>query len=482
MKILLASSEVHPYSKTGGLADMVGALAKTLAREGHQVGLITPLYAGVRKHFPQLTPLDLPLEFPLGPQFVAGRIQTLSPHENLTLYFVDVPAFYERPELYGLNGVDYPDNAERFFFFSKAIAHLARHLPWSPEVVHLNDWQTGLAALFLRHQAREGQGRPPGICLTIHNLAYQGLFPSGHYPFANLPWEYFSVNGIEFHGRMSCLKAGLVYSDSLTTVSPRYSREILTPELGCGLDGLLRTREKSLFGILNGSDYEVWNPQTDPNIQSFSATNFEGKAKNKELLQKEFGLPIDATIPLFGSIGRLVEQKGVDIMLASIPEILQQRLQFVLLGNGTPDCEAKFAAFTRQFPSQFAMRGGYDESLSHRIEAGADFFLMPSRFEPCGLNQMYSLRYGTIPIVRATGGLDDTVIDVREDAAKANGIKFHDYSTQALVKAVRKALALYAEPDVVHQFRTNAMSADFSWERTAAEYVKVYQRAGETRK
>jgi len=478
MRILLASSEVHPYSKTGGLADMVGALAKTLARAGHQVGLVTPLYAVVRENFPQLNPLELPLELPLGPQSVSAKIYTLNPSPNLTIYFVDVPRFYDRPELYGYNGVDYPDNAERFIFFSKAVAYLACHLPWSPEMVHLNDWQTGLAALFLRHQAKTaGQGSFPGVCLTIHNLAYQGLFPSGQYPLANLPWEYFNVDGVEFYGRMSCLKAGLVFSDVLTTVSPRYSREILTPELGCGLDGLLRTRQNALFGILNGSDYEIWNPLTDPYIQSYSAADFTGKARNKELLQMELGLPADPSIPFFGSIGRLVEQKGVDIMMAAVPEMMQHKLQFVLLGNGTPDCEAKFAAFTNRFPSQFAMRGGYDEALSHRIEAGADFFVMPSRFEPCGLNQMYSLRYGTIPIVRATGGLDDTVIDVREDAEKANGIKFHDYSTQALSKAVRKALTLYAEPELFHQFRINAMSADFSWDRTAAAYINVYKRA-----
>jgi starch synthase len=276
---------------------------------------------------------------------------------------------------------------------------------------------------------------------------------------------------------MSCLKTGLVFSDVLTTVSPRYSREILTPELGCGLDGLLRTRQNALFGILNGSDYEVWDTLTDPYIQTYSASDLTGKARNKELLQKELGLPVEPAIPLFGSIGRLVEQKGVDILLATVPEMMRLRLQFVLLGNGTAECESKFAAFTSEFPAQFAMRSGFDEALSHRIEAGADFFLMPSRFEPCGLNQMYSLRYGTIPIVRATGGLDDTVIDVREDAEKANGIKFHEYSAPALSKAVRKALALYAEPELFHQFRLNGMSADFSWDRTAAEYINVYKRA-----
>jgi starch synthase len=374
--------------------------------------------------------------------------------------------------------VDYDDNAERFIFFSKAIAYLAAHLPSAPDLVHLNDWQTGFAALFLRLRAKTGeQGRAPRICMTIHNLAYQGLFPSGQYPLANLPWDYFSSDAVEFYGRMNCLKAGIAFADVLTTVSPRYSREILTESLGCGLDGLLRTRENSLFGILNGVDYDEWNPMSDPNIEHYSADQLEGKAKNKELLQKELGLPVDAATPLFGSIGRLVDQKGVDLLLEALPEMLAAKLQFVLLGNGTPDCEKTFQTLSEQFPSQLAVRTGFNEALSHRIEAATDFFVMPSRFEPCGLNQMYSLRYGTMPIVRATGGLDDTVIDAREDAAKANGIKFHNYAASALTKAVRKALALYAEPELFQRFRSNAMSADFSWERTAGEYVKVYKRA-----
>src|SRR5437773_2005945 len=247
MRILLASSEVHPYSKTGGLADMVGALTKTLARGGHQVGLVTPLYAGVRARFPQMEPLDLPLELPLGPRSVGGTFWTLPGSGGSTIYFVDAPAFYERPGIYQEQGMDYADNAERFLFLSKAVAHLAEHLPWAPRVIHLHDWQTAFAALFLRHRARvQGQNDAPRICMTIHNLAYQGLFPSGHYPLTNLPWDYFTSQGVEFYGRMSCLKAGLAFGDVLTTVSPRYAREITTAEFGCGLDGLLRYRQNSL--------------------------------------------------------------------------------------------------------------------------------------------------------------------------------------------------------------------------------------------
>ena len=479
MRILLTSSEVHPYSKTGGLADMVGALAKALARAGHRVGVVTPLYAGIRERFPQLKRLDLPLEFPLGAQQVRAETWSVEPIAGLSVYFVDQPAFYERAGLYQENGADYPDNAERFIFFSKAAAHLALHLPWEVEVLHVHDWQTGLAALLVQHQRKMvGQGAAPGICLTIHNLAYQGLFPATKYSLTNLPGDYFTSGGVEFYGQLSCLKAGIVSADVVTTVSPRYAREITTEEMGCGLDGLLRQRNSSLVGILNGVDYEEWNTISDTYLRHpYSATDLSGKLANKLELQQEFGLPGDPAVPLFGNIGRLAEQKGVEIMLGALEEMLSARLQFVALGSGAPALQRAYQDLARRYPSQVSVRIGFDEELSHRIEAGCDFFLMPSRFEPCGLNQMYGLRYGTIPIVRTTGGLDDTVIDIREDAVKANGIKFSDYSATALAKSIRKALALYEEKEVFHRFRANAMAADFSWDRTVTEYLRVYERA-----
>ena len=478
MRILLASSEVHPYSKTGGLADMVGALAKTLAHAGHRVGVVTPLYAGIRERFPQLKRLELPLEFPLGAQQVRGEVWSLEPVEGLTVYFVDQPAFYERADLYQAEGVDYPDNAERFIYFAKAAAHLALHLSWKPEVLHVHDWQAGMAALLLQHQRKlAGQGSTPGICLTVHNLAYQGLFPAAKYALTNLPREYFTPDGVEFYGQMSCLKAGIVYADVITTVSPRYAREITTEEMGCGLDGLLRQRNSSLVGILNGVDYEEWNTISDPYLKhAYTANDLSGKAANKLELQQEFGLPVDASVPLFGNIGRLAEQKGVEILLGALEEMLNTGLQFVAVGSGAPAFQRAYQDLARRYPSQVAVRIGFDEGLSHRIEAGCDFFLMPSRFEPCGLNQMYGLRYGTIPIVRTTGGLDDTVIDIREDPQKANGIKFVECAASALAKGMRKALALYDAPELFHFFRTNAMAADFSWNRMVNEYVKAYEK------
>ena len=479
MRILLASSEVHPYSKTGGLADMTGALARELAREGHQVGIVTPLYWGIRERFPQLAPVHLPVDVPLGVERVRGEVWSLEPATGLTVYFVDAPGFFQRSGLYQKDGVDFPDNAERFVFFSKAVSHLSLHLPWKPELVHLNDWQTGLAALLLHHQRKLSDWESaPRTCLTIHNLAYQGLFPAAEYALTNLPWDYFVPEGVEFYGQLNSLKAGIAFADAITTVSPRYAREIITEEFGCGVDGLLRHRQARLFGILNGADYEEWNPQTDPYIdQPFSNGDLAGKQANKFKLQHEFGLPADPSVPLFGNIGRMVEQKGVDILIGALEEMLHANLQFVQIGSGAPAFQKSFLDLARRFPARAAVRIGFDEGLSHRIEAGCDFYLMPSRFEPCGLNQMYSLRYATVPIVRATGGLDDTVVDVREDAAVANGIKFHEYSSRALAKGIQKALALYKEPELFHRFRLNALAADFCWARTASEYVKVYEKA-----
>jgi starch synthase len=477
MKILLASSEVHPYSKTGGLADMVGALAKALARDGHQVGLVTPLYAGIAERFPGMRKLDWSLELPLGDRRVQGEVSTLEPCEGLTIYFVNRPEFYARPSLYQKDGVDYPDNAERFILFSKAVVHLARYLPWQPELVHVHDWQVGLVPLLIQHEKLATPwSNAPRTCLTIHNLAYQGLFTAGQYALTNLPLDYFNPNGVEFYGHLNCLKAGIAFADGITTVSPRYAREITTPEFGCGLDGLLRQRQRVLHGILNGVDYEEWNTAQNPFIKHpYSAEDLSGKAAEKLELQTALGLRPDKAIPLFGNISRLVEQKGMDIQLGALEEMLGADIQFVLLGSGAEPFENAYRNLARRYPTKVAVRIGYDHSLSHRIEAGCDFFLMPSRFEPCGLNQMYSLRYGTVPVVRITGGLDDTVMDISEDPQKADGIKFAEYSSRALARSIRKALALYSSPELMRHYQQNGMAADFSWDQTAKKYLEAYR-------
>ena len=478
MKLLLASSEVHPYSKTGGLADMVGALAKSLAHEGHSVSLITPLYAGIREKLHDLKPTGLKLDLPLGARQVPGDVWSLSPVENLTIYFIDQPEFYFRHSPYlQPNGISYPDNDERFIFFSKAVVHLAhRHL--KPDLVHVHDWQVGFVPLLMRHQKRTGEWKnPPPTCLTIHNLAYQGTFPAWRYTFTNLPWDYFNVDDVEFYGQMNCLKAGIAYADVVTTVSQRYAREITTPEYGCGLDGLLRKRQDVLIGILNGVDFEEWNTTRNHHLRHpYSPEALAGKTANKLDLQKELGLPLNPSVPLFGSVSRLADQKGVDILLSALEEMLSANMQFVVLGTGEASFENAYRDLARRYPTKVAAQIGFNQGLSQRIEAGCDFFLMPSRFEPCGLNQMYSLHYGTVPIVRITGGLDDSVTDISEDVAHADGIKFAEYSGSALAKAIRKALALYAEPELLEHYRMNGMTIDFSWEKTARKYSEVYHK------
>ncbi|MGD0349981.1 MAG: glycogen synthase GlgA [Verrucomicrobiota bacterium] len=476
MNILLASSEVHPFSKTGGLADMAGALGKALARGGHEARIVTPLYRGIRENFPQIRRVDWWFDLPLGGRRVQAELWSLEINQAETVYFIHQPEFYHRAGLYQENDVSYPDNAERFIFFSKCVAQLARYLPWRPDVVHINDWQTGLVpALILEQRRAEGWGNPPPTCLTIHNLFYQGIFPPGAFALTNLPREFFTMEGAEFYGQLNCLKAGIVFADAITTVSPRYAREIMTEEFGCALDGLLRQRQNRLFGILNGVDGDEWNPATDPLLPcAYSITRLAGKTTCKLALQKEMGLPETADTPLFGTISRLAEQKGVDIQLGALEEMLSADIQFVQLGSGSSAYERGYYELARRFPSKVAVRVGYDEGLAHRIEAGCDFYLMPSRFEPSGLNQMYSLRYGTIPIVRAVGGLDDSVIDFSQAAARANGIKFNEYSSRALAKAIRKALALYRHPGLLQRARRNAMKLDFSWDQTVGEYLKVY--------
>jgi starch synthase len=477
MRILLASSEVHPFSKTGGLGDMTGSLGKALARAGHQVGLVTPLYRGVRARSPGLRPLDYRMDLPLGTRSLSAAVWTWEWAPGLTLYFIDQPAFFDRPGIYNEQQVDYADNADRFLGFSKCVVHLARYLPWQPEVVHAHDWQTGLVPLLVLHQReRDGWGSAPATCLTIHNLAYQGLFGAGAYPLANLPADYFHPDGAEAFGGLNCLKAGIAFSDIITTVSPRYAREILTEAFGCGLDAILRRRQHDLVGILNGADYAEWNTTSNPHLRhAYSVDDLRGKAAEKLALQQDLGLVPDG-LPLFGNVSRLVDQKGSDLLLGALEEMLAAPMQFVLLGSGSPWLERAFQRLALRHPGKVAVRIGYDHPLAHRIEAAADFFLMPSRFEPCGLNQMYSLRYGTIPIVRATGGLDDSVTDLTENAQHATGIKFHEPSSPALAKAMRKALILYERPPLLEVMRRNGMAKDFSWDRTAAEYLAAYDR------
>jgi len=475
MNVLLASSEVFPFSKTGGLADMVGALARALALAGQAVRVVTPLYRGIQKKFPAMRKVDWHFNLPMGLSWMQADLWELEVEHGVKIYFIDHPGFFDRAGIYFEDNISYADNAERYILFSKCVVHLARYLPWRPDTIHVHDWQAALVPALILQQKSEGWGNPPPVGLTIHNLAYQGIFPAEAFALTNLPRQFFTAAGAEFFGLLNCLKAGIAYADFITTVSPRYAREITTEEFGCGLDGMLRRRQKDLAGILNGVDYAEWNTTKNPHLfKPYSTGRLAGKKINKLELQKLFGLPVDESIPLFGTISRLAEQKGVDIQLGALAEMLNTKMQFVVLGSGSPEYERGYRDLARQFPGKVAVRFGYDEVLAHRIEAGCDFFLMPSRFEPCGLNQMYSLRYGTIPIVRATGGLDDSVVDWTQNAKSATGIKFFEYSSRSLAKAIRKALVLYNQPKLLKICRHNAMKADFSWKKTVGEYLHAY--------
>lgn len=479
MKILIASSELHPYSKTGGLADMVGALAHYLAEEGAQVTVVTPLYRGLKARYPDLRKLKFEVDVPMGARRVQGEIWHLKPNRRLTVYFVDQPAYFDRAGLYMEEGKAYHDNVERFLFFSKVVVDLARYSSNRPDVVHAHDWQAGLVPLLIRHQhARDGWVQAPATVFTIHNLAYQGQFPVWDYALANLPWDYYSPQGVEFYGGANCLKAGLVYADQLTTVSPSYAQEITTPAYGCGLDGVLRERlgQGALQGILNGVDYREWNTTKNPHLRfPYSLEDLAGKAAEKAHLQADLGLEVRADVPLFGNISRLVEQKGTDLIVEALRGRGDDSWQFVQLGTGDPGLEKALLEMAWREPKRVAVTIGYDASLAHRIEAASDFYLMPSRFEPCGLNQLYSLRYGAVPIVRSTGGLEDSVVDVREDVRQANGIKFQAPESTALGKGLDKAQALFQESSLLEHFRRNGMQADFSWNGTVRHYFKLYE-------
>jgi starch synthase len=470
MRILFLASEVSPFSKTGGLADVAGALPAALAKLGHEVVVATPLYGSIRSDRIQPLGKKLTLRFPFGDVAADLHEATLSPNHRI-LFVANGPLF-GRPGIYGDHGGEYPDNHRRFAFFSMAALSAAQRIGFAPDVVHLNDWQTGLGALALRRGYRGTSLEQARSVFTIHNLAYQGIFPKQALRDLGLPWELFTVAGLEFYDQLNFLKAGLVYSDALTTVSRRYAEEIQTPEAGWGLDGLLRARSARLFGILNGVDTAEWNLRTDPLLPA------NDKATCKRALAERFGLPLPPELPgppVFGIVSRLASQKGFDLLLSALERMLREDIRMVLLGAGDPHLEQALRAAAKRHPDKLGVRFGYDNALAHLIEAGSDFFLMPSLYEPCGLNQMYSLLYGAVPLVRAVGGLDDTVVDVSQP--EGNGIKFGPYTEEALEEAFNRALALYREPRRLAEVRQVGMQSDFSWERSARRYLEVYAAA-----
>jgi starch synthase len=473
MKILFIASESVPYSKTGGLADVVGALSAALVEAGHQVAVLLPKYRGTKTQTITIPSLTIPIGDELRfPSIVEGA--TVG---GVRFYFLDDPDYFDRAQLYGEKGSDYYDNAERFCEFSRAAIEFTKRV-WMPDVIHCHDWQTALVPVLLRTQyARDPALKQIGVVFTIHNLGYQGLFPHSALARIGLPETLFHVDALEFFGKVNFLKGGLVYSDRLTTVSKKYAAEIQTKEYGYGLEGVIRMRAGQLTGILNGVDYSEWSPEADKLIAAnYSAHNLDGKRACKKDLLGLFNLPVEnMTRPVIGIVSRFVDQKGFDIFAEAAAELMQENLALVALGSGDARYEKLFLALAQKYPSKVGVKIAYDNTLAHKIEAGADMFLMPSRYEPCGLNQIYSLRYGTVPIVRATGGLDDTIVQYNSKTGGGTGFKFEAYTGRALLECVRTTVRVYRDPAAWHAIQTAGMAKDFSWKTSAAAYVTMYE-------
>ncbi len=454
MKLAMVVSEMTPFAKTGGLADVAGALPLALAKLGIEVHLFLPRYLTVKTDEEQLP--------------IADRV---------TVHWIDHETYFKRPGLYGEGGTDYPDNLDRFSFFCRASLARMKREDLRVHLLHAHDWQTALTMVYLRSRFKADPFFSSiRTVFTVHNLGYQGIFPKEEYPKLGLPWELFTLEGLEFYNQVNLLKGGLLFADRLTTVSPNYSKEICTGEQGYGLEGLLRKRSHELVGILNGIDSEIWNPATDRFLPfRYDAASLAEKMKNKLCLQKELKLEPLKSVPLMGMVTRLASQKGLDLVVEAFPDLVKRGVQLVLLGSGDRSIEKTLQTAGRGIPS-VRVRLGFDEGLAHRIYAGADLFLMPSRYEPCGLGQMIAMRYGTLPLVRATGGLADTVIDEGDSPSSGgNGFCFEEYGAKALLQAVDRALAVYRNPPRWQALQHRGMTTDFSWDRSAEEYRKLYE-------
>lgn len=471
--ILFVTSEAHPLIKTGGLADVSGSLPKALTELGQDVRIIMPNYQSIKRteeiHYRCTLRVN---------NYDVNILETRLPGTEVIVWLVDYHEFFGMPgnPYHDEYGHAWANSADRFALLCRIAVEVAMnraYLDWKPDIVHCNDWQTGLVPALLSLEYSR-----PALVFTIHNMAYQGVFPSTTYNSLNLPGQLWNPNGVEFYGSLSFLKAALTYSDRITTVSPTYAKEIQTAEFGCGLEGLLSYRKEFLSGIINGIDMDQWNPETDPNLsKTFNSKTLDNKLANKAALQSRLGLPVDAGIPVIGLISRLVEQKGIDLVLDCLPEMMEMQLQFVLLGSGNKSFEQRLYNYVETHPEKISITIGYDESLSHLIEAGSDMFLMPSRFEPCGLNQMYSQRYGTLPIVRKTGGLADTVIDAIPETLSnrsATGVVFNEANPGTLIEAVKRSLLLYSNKKNWRELQVNGMQKDYSWTNSAKQYMALY--------
>ena len=483
MNVMVAASEAVPYAKTGGLADVAGALPKYLAKLGVRASLVMPLYQKVPQCGAKLLKIEPTIRVVIGNKVFTGAVyrSTLS-DSDVPVYFLEQKTLYDRPELYGVKGKDYADNATRFIYFCRGTLELIKALGLKVDVLHANDWQSGLLPVYLKTlYAADPAVKDIATLFTVHNLAYQGLFWHWDMPLTGLTWDLFNWTEMEFYGKVNFMKSGLVFADALNTVSEQYAKEIQTEEYGCGLEGVLTARRESLFGVVNGVDYSVWNPAVDSLIPAkFSPEDLSGKARCKAQLQREQKLPVRADVPVIGLISRLVDQKGFDLIAEIMDEMMGHEVQFVILGTGDPKYHALLEDAARKYPGKLALNLAFDNRLAHLIEAGSDMYLMPSQYEPCGLNQIYSLKYGSVPIVRETGGLKDTIVNVTDETlrnATATGFSFRVYKSAALLEAVKRALALYAKKAAWNSLVLAGMKADWSWERSAREYVELYKWA-----
>lgn len=475
MRILFVASEGLPFSKTGGLADVVEALPKALVAQGHDVAVVLPRYRNTQIKNIVIKSLTIPM----GTSLRFPRIADGARPGGVQYFFVDDPQYFDREQLYGVGGRDYPDNAERFAEFARAAIELAKQL-WMPDVIHCHDWQSALVPVLLRTAyTPDPQLSGIPVIFTIHNMGYHGLFARDALARIGLPDSLFRIDALEFFGHLNYLKGGLLFSDYLTTVSRKYAEEIQTTEYGQGLDGVVRTRADHLVGILNGVDYSVWNPEVDSLIATrYSASDLSGKQACKRDLLAAFQLPEEnLQRPLIGIVSRFADQKGFDLLAQVADELMREDMAIVALGSGEAKHERMFRELSQQFPERLAVKIAYDNTLAHKIEAGADIFLMPSRYEPCGLNQIYSLRYGTVPVVRATGGLDDTIEPFDPASGRGTGFKFSEYTGPALLAALHEALATYGDKTAWRRLQANGMAKDFSWNASALEYGRLYDVA-----
>jgi len=480
MKIAFAASECVPFAKTGGLADVVGALPPALAALGHDVTVYLPRYRQTK--LAQAQTVIRSITVPFDDQYRFCSVLDGGTHSGVKFYFIEYPQFFDRDALYGTPTGDYSDNAERFALYSRAVLEATKILG-VPDVFHCHDWQSALVPILLRSAyADDPAFRGVATLFTIHNMGYQGLFPPETLPLLMLPWDLFTIDKLEFYGKANFLKGALVFADFVSTVSRKYSQEIQTAEYGFGLEGVLRARAATVTGILNGVDYNEWSPENDKFIKAkYSPDNLAGKLEDKKDLLAEFGCAADSTLPVIGIVSRFAAQKGFDLISQVVDRLTREEMTVVALGTGDKEYEDLFRRLNEKYPSKFAVKIAFNNAIAHKIEAGSDMFLMPSRYEPCGLNQIYSLKYGTVPVVRATGGLDDTIENWDAANGKGTGFKFTEYTGEALLATIKRAMEAYKDKQGWQKLMRNGMAKDYSWGSSAREYVRIYERVRQMR-